>query len=31
VESLENEKMPTLALANGLWIEEITDELQNLT
>ena len=31
VESLEKEKMPTLALANGLWVGEIPDELQNLT
>ena len=31
VESLDKNKMPTLALANGLWIGEIPDELQNLT
>jgi hypothetical protein len=30
VESLEKEKLPTLALANGLWVGEISDELQNL-
>ena len=31
VESLDKKKMPTLALANGLWVGEIPDELQNLT
>jgi hypothetical protein len=31
VESLEKKKMPTLALANGLWVGEIPDELQDLT
>jgi hypothetical protein len=31
VESLEKEKMPTLALANGLWIGKIPDELKDLT
>jgi hypothetical protein len=31
IESLEKKKMPILALANGLWIGEIPDELQNLT
>jgi hypothetical protein len=31
VESLNKKKMLTLALANGLWIREIADELQNLT
>jgi hypothetical protein len=30
-EFLEKKKMPTLALANGLWIGEIPDELQDLT
>ena len=31
VESLNKEKMPILALANGLWVGEIPDELQDLT
>src|SRR6202046_5734060 len=31
VESLEKKKVPTLALANGLWVGEIPDELQDLT
>jgi len=31
LESLGEKKMPTLALANGLWIGEIPDELQDLT
>src|ERR1700729_1188764 len=31
VESLDKKKLPTLALANGLWVGEIPDELQNLT
>ena len=31
IESLDKNKMPLLALANGLWIGEIPDELQNLT
>ena len=31
VESLDKKKVPTLALANGLWIGEIPDELQGLT
>src|SRR6202044_2113789 len=31
VESLEKEKMPTLALANGLWVGEIPHVLQDLT
>jgi len=31
VESLEKGNIPTLALANGLWVGEIPDELQNLT
>jgi hypothetical protein len=31
IESLDKKKMPTLALANGLWIGEIPDELQGLT
>ena len=31
VESLEKGNMPTLALANGLWIGEIPNELQDLT
>jgi hypothetical protein len=31
IESLEKKKMPTLALANGLWIGEIPNELQDLT
>ena len=31
VESLDNNKIPILALANGIWIGEIPDELQNLT
>ena len=31
VKFLEKKKMPTLALANGLWIGEIPDELQDLT
>ena len=31
MESLEKEKMPVFALANGLWVGEIPDELQNLT
>src|SRR6202044_427192 len=31
VESLEKKKVPTLALANGLWVGEIPDELQGLT
>src|ERR1700733_1476964 len=31
IESLSKKKMPTLALANGLWIGEIPDELQDLT
>ena len=31
VESLEKNKMPALALANGLWVGDIPDELCNLT
>jgi hypothetical protein len=31
VESLEKKKMPALALANGLWVGKIPDELKNLT
>jgi len=31
VESLEKKKMPTLALANGLWVGNIPDELHDLT
>src|ERR1700728_2192948 len=31
VESLEKGNVPTLALANGLWVGEIPDELQDLT
>jgi len=31
VEFLEKEKMPILALANGLWVGEIPNELQDLT
>jgi hypothetical protein len=31
VESLDKKKMPTLALANGLWIGDIPAELQDLT
>src|ERR1700685_1034030 len=31
VESLEKKKVPTLALANGLWIGKIPDELKDLT
>ena len=31
IDSLEKTKVPTLALANGLWIGEIPDELQDLT
>jgi hypothetical protein len=31
VESLEKKKMPILALANGLWIGKIPDELKDLT
>ena len=31
VESLEKKKMPTLALANGLWIVKIPGELKDLT
>ena len=31
VESLEKNKMPTLALANGLWVGKILDELRDLT
>ena len=31
IDSLEKKKMPTLALANGLWIGEIPNELQDLT
>src|SRR5882762_11199025 len=31
VEFLDKEKMPTLALANSLWVGEIPDELQDLT
>jgi len=31
IESLDKNKIPTLALANGLWIGEIPDELQDLT
>jgi len=31
VESLDKGNMPTLALANGLWVGEIPDELQDLT
>ena len=31
VESLEEKKIPTLALANGLWVGEIPNELQDLT
>jgi hypothetical protein len=30
-ESLDKGNMPTLALANGLWVGEIPNELQNLT
>src|ERR1700729_2088135 len=30
-ESLDKKKMPTLALANSLWVGEIPDELQDLT
>jgi len=30
-DSLDKKKIPTLALANGLWIGEIPDELQGLT
>ena len=30
IESLEKEKVPTLALANGLWIGKIPDELKDL-
>jgi hypothetical protein len=31
IEFLDKKKLPILALANGLWIGEIPDELQNLT
>ena len=31
VESLEKNKVPTLALANGLWVGKIPDELRDLT
>jgi hypothetical protein len=31
MESLDKKKMPTLALANGLWIGDIPAELQDLT
>jgi hypothetical protein len=31
IESLENKQMPSLALANSLWVGEIPDELQDLT
>src|SRR6202789_2412437 len=31
IDLLEKKKVPTLALANGLWIGEIPDELQDLT
>src|SRR6202050_3899161 len=31
VESLDQKKMPTLALANGLWVGEIPHVLQDLT
>src|SRR6202040_4144000 len=31
VESLEKKKMPILALANGLWVGKIPDELKDLT
>src|ERR1700683_188373 len=31
IDFLEKKKVPTLALANGLWIGEIQDELQDLT
>jgi hypothetical protein len=31
VESLDKKHMPTLALANGLWIGDIPGELQDLT
>jgi hypothetical protein len=31
IDSLENKKMPTLALANGLWVGQIPDELNDLT
>jgi hypothetical protein len=31
IDSLEKKKMPTLALANGLWIGDIPNELQDLT
>src|ERR1700683_5607361 len=31
VESLQKKKVPTLALANGLWVGKIPDELQDLT
>ena len=31
LESLEKKKMPILALANGLWIGKIPDELKDLT
>jgi hypothetical protein len=30
-EFLDKKKMPTLALTNGLWVGEISDELQGLT
>ena len=30
VESLEKKKVPTLALANGLWLGKIPDELKDL-
>ena len=31
IESLEKNKVPTLALANGLWVGKIPDELKDLT
>ena len=31
MESLDKKKVPTLALANGLWVGDIPNELQNLT
>jgi len=31
IESLEKKKVPTLALANGLWVGKIPDELKDLT
>jgi len=29
IESLENKKIPTMALANGLWVRQIPDELRD--